>query len=72
MQERFGLWITKCYTERTKNGRTCTMIAACEEHIELALDVAVDEWETAPIVEQAKEPRTCQFCEEKAVYTLTK
>ncbi|MFS0788704.1 CxxH/CxxC protein [Shouchella sp. 1P09AA] len=48
------------------------MIAACEEHIELALDVAVDEWEAAPIVETAKEVVTCQFCEQQAIYTVTK
>lgn len=48
------------------------MIAACEEHIELALDVAVDEWEAAPIVEKTKETHSCQFCEQQAMYTVTK
>nr|WP_204468876.1 CxxH/CxxC protein [Shouchella xiaoxiensis] len=48
------------------------MIFACEEHIELALDVAVDEWETAPIVEKYKEEKNCSYCEQTAIYTLTK
>lgn len=49
-----------------------TMIFACEEHIELALDIAVDEWEAAPIVEKCKEEKGCSYCEQTALYTLTK
>ncbi|WP_078393234.1 CxxH/CxxC protein [Shouchella patagoniensis] len=48
------------------------MIFACNEHIELALDVAVDEWEVPPVVEKCETEEKCSYCEEKAVYTVAK
>jgi CxxH/CxxC protein (TIGR04129 family) len=42
----------------------------CLEHIELALDIAVDEHETAPIMEKVKEAVSCGFCEKQAVYVV--
>ncbi len=49
------------------------MIKCCEEHIELALDIVVDEHEVAPIltkIEDANLSTTCEFCQNKAVYVV--
>ncbi|WP_082676597.1 CxxH/CxxC protein [Shouchella shacheensis] len=52
------------------------MIYACDEHIELALDVAVDEFEVAPVIEKISGAQraapTCSYCTQQAVYTVTK
>lgn len=56
----------------TESRKDDYMILACDEHIELALDVAVDEWETAPIVEKCETEKTCSYCEQPAIYVLTK
>jgi CxxH/CxxC protein (TIGR04129 family) len=49
---------------------------ACEEHIELAMDIVVDEYEAAPIIEKVREEEqlstTCSYCEKPAVYTIAK
>ncbi|CAM3940730.1 CxxH/CxxC protein [Mesobacillus zeae] len=46
----------------------------CEEHVELALDEAVDEYETAPKLEKIKdvdnENATCGYCGQAAVYIV--
>lgn len=46
----------------------------CEEHIELALDMYVDEKEKAPKLEKINEKdelsTTCELCEKQAVYVL--
>lgn len=50
------------------------MIYCCEEHVELALDVIVDDYETAPklekIMETEKISTTCEYCEKPAVYMV--
>ncbi|PLR79994.1 CxxH/CxxC protein [Bacillus canaveralius] len=50
------------------------MIYCCEEHVELALDVAVDEYETAPKFEKISDEQslltTCGYCEKPAVYMV--
>ncbi|WP_082394286.1 CxxH/CxxC protein [Bacillus sp. JCM 19034] len=50
------------------------MYYACEEHIELALDIVVDETENPPIVDkieqQQKQSTTCSFCKNEPVYTV--
>lgn len=50
------------------------MIKCCEEHIELAIDVIVDEYEVAPIIEKiaANElSTTCEYCQNSAVYVVS-
>ncbi len=52
------------------------MLYACEEHIELAMDVIVDEHEAAPIIEKTDQETqistTCSFCEKTAIYSIAK
>lgn len=51
----------------------------CMEHVELALDIIVDEYEKAPellTLEQAglaeeQPPRTCNHCDALAVYVVS-
>ncbi len=47
-------------------------MACCLEHVELALDIAVDEYEAAPVMEKAAETVSCDFCENLAVYKIGK
>lgn len=51
------------------------MYYACQEHIELALDVVVDEKELAPVInkieDQTNLSTTCSFCEKEAIYTIS-
>lgn len=44
----------------------------CLEHVELALDIAVDEFETAPVMEKTEEVVSCEFCENQADYIVGK
>ncbi|MCK0469817.1 CxxH/CxxC protein [Halalkalibacter sp. APA_J-10(15)] len=50
------------------------MYYACEEHIELALDIVVDETEHPPIVDKIEQSQklstTCSFCKNEPVYTI--
>lgn len=50
------------------------MIYCCEEHVELALDVVVDEYETFPNLEKLKEGKdlstTCEYCQKPAEYLV--
>lgn len=50
------------------------MIHCCEEHIELALDVYVDNHETPPdmkrLLEDEKLLTTCEFCQNQATYVV--
>ncbi|WP_332692328.1 CxxH/CxxC protein [Halalkalibacter lacteus] len=51
------------------------MYYACDEHIELAIDMIIDERELAPIVEKIDEnsemlSTTCSFCENAAIYRV--
>ncbi|MDT8862798.1 CxxH/CxxC protein [Alkalihalobacillus sp. MEB130] len=51
------------------------MYYACDEHIEVAIDMIVDEVELAPVVEKINEEKaplstTCSFCESVAIYTV--
>ncbi|MFD1706079.1 CxxH/CxxC protein [Siminovitchia sediminis] len=53
------------------------MIYCCQEHVELALDRAVDEYETAPILKKIdtkkdkdKLPTPCEFCKNAAEYIV--
>ena len=49
------------------------MIYCCEDHVELALDMVVDEHETFPILEKVavdKLSTGCEFCQNTAVYVV--
>ncbi|WP_153125442.1 CxxH/CxxC protein [Peribacillus tepidiphilus] len=50
------------------------MIYCCLEHVELALDTVVDEYEVAPELIKLSEDQqlstTCEYCEKKAVYIV--
>ena len=50
------------------------MYYACEEHIELALDIVVDEQELAPTIDKITDKEMlstkCSFCENGAFYSI--
>ncbi|WP_245308284.1 CxxH/CxxC protein [Halalkalibacter urbisdiaboli] len=60
--------------EKRKDGKP--MYHACEEHIELAMDIIIDEHEAAPIIEKYTEEKSlstvCSFCEKPAIYHISK
>lgn len=50
------------------------MIYCCKEHVELALDVVVDEYEVAPVLKELSEEEklstACEYCSEQAIYMV--
>lgn len=49
------------------------MIYACEEHVDLAIDTIVDEFETFPMlskVEGEELSTACEYCQNTAVYVV--
>lgn len=49
------------------------LVYCCKEHVELALDVIVDEYEKAPVLEQVKEDNlstSCEYCRNQAIYIV--
>ncbi|MCP8971239.1 CxxH/CxxC protein [Ectobacillus ponti] len=50
-------------------------ISCCQEHVELALDIIVDEFQTAPVIhsvdEQTDQIQTCEFCKNNANYVVS-
>ncbi|HZG59107.1 MAG TPA: CxxH/CxxC protein [Anoxybacillus sp.] len=49
------------------------MYKCCEEHIELAIDMYIDEKEAAPEIEKIsvdKQALHCDFCKNKAIYIV--
>ncbi|MBM7648167.1 CxxH/CxxC protein (TIGR04129 family) [Bacillus ectoiniformans] len=50
------------------------MIYCCQEHVELALDVVVDEFETFPKIDQLSEEKklstNCEYCQNRAEYVV--
>lgn len=50
------------------------MIYCCLEHVELALDVIVDEYEVAPKMKELSEEERlstgCEYCQNEAVYVV--
>lgn len=50
------------------------MIYCCEDHVELALDVIVDDYFIAPKLEKLEDPEKistgCEYCEKPAVYVV--
>lgn len=66
-------------TGRASNGKGCNgMYVVCKEHVELAIDMFVDEYEDAPDVVDLKEtkfsdwdpPVKCKECEKKAEFLV--
>ncbi|MBO0994867.1 CxxH/CxxC protein [Bacillus sp. SD088] len=49
-------------------------VNCCERHVELALDVIVDEWETAPIMDKLQTEgdlsTACEYCRNVAAYLV--
>lgn len=44
----------------------------CEEHVEYAIDIIVDELMIAPLVEKLQNLSTgCEFCKNNAIYIVT-
>lgn len=56
-----------------KKGRW-KVIYCCKEHVEMALDIVVDEHETAPILteitDEYKLSTACEYCKNQAVYMV--
>ncbi|WHY77608.1 CxxH/CxxC protein [Neobacillus sp. WH10] len=49
------------------------MIYSCEEHIEIALDDIVDQYQTYPVLSKIpvdKSSTSCEYCEKQAVYMV--
>ena len=48
------------------------MTYCCEDHVELALDMFVDETETFPILTKVENnlSTTCEYCEKPAIYIV--
>lgn len=50
------------------------MIYSCEEHVDIAIDTVVDEYETFPqlskISDEERLSTTCEYCQNKAIYLV--
>lgn len=49
-------------------------LPCCLEHVELALDIIVDECEVAPVinnVDNLEKEKTCEFCQNEATYVVS-
>ncbi|WP_028400741.1 CxxH/CxxC protein [Ectobacillus panaciterrae] len=47
-------------------------ILCCLEHVELALDIIVDEFETPPVIHNVDNSlETCEYCQNKAIYVVS-
>lgn len=49
------------------------MIYCCEEHVEIAIDTIVDEYETFPLLSKVDSEdlsTTCEYCRNSAVYVV--
>ncbi|MCL6572795.1 MAG: CxxH/CxxC protein [Bacillus sp. (in: Bacteria)] len=49
------------------------MIYCCEEHVDLAIDTIVDEYETFPVLAKAPVDNLstiCGYCKNKAIYIV--
>ncbi len=51
------------------------MIYCCEEHVELAIDIMIDERETFPILEKVNTIHNlstpCEYCSKPAIYIVS-
>jgi CxxH/CxxC protein (TIGR04129 family) len=49
------------------------LIYCCEEHVDLALDMVVDEYETFPVLSKVPGDNLstgCEYCQNRAVYIV--
>lgn len=50
------------------------MIYCCKEHVEMALDEVVDQYEVAPVLKELTEEErlstTCAYCTEQPAYVV--
>ena len=48
-------------------------LPCCLEHVELALDIIVDECEVAPVINNVdnSKKKTCEFCQNEATYVVS-
>jgi CxxH/CxxC protein (TIGR04129 family) len=50
------------------------MIYCCDEHVDLAIDIVVDEYETFPqltkLEDNKKLSTTCEYCQNTAIYVV--
>ncbi|MDP4084644.1 MAG: CxxH/CxxC protein [Bacillota bacterium] len=49
------------------------MIYSCDEHVDIALDTIVDEYETFPILTKLDGDNlltTCEYCDKRATYIV--
>lgn len=50
------------------------MIYCCEEHVDLAIDTVVDEYETFPQLTKLEGDKklstTCEYCQNTAIYVV--
>lgn len=53
------------------------MIKCCEEHVDVAIDTIVDEYEVAPKIEKINVDNShdlstsCEYCQNRAVYIVS-
>ncbi|WP_445738835.1 CxxH/CxxC protein [Niallia sp. FSL R7-0271] len=51
-----------------------SMIYSCEEHVDIAIDTIVNEYETFPSLEKIDEEKklstTCEYCKNNAIYIV--
>jgi CxxH/CxxC protein (TIGR04129 family) len=68
------LWINGILRVEYSGERIVDRLKCCLEHIELAMEMYIDEHEEAPILEMVPEDEklstTCEFCSEHAVYMV--
>ncbi len=68
--------VDKWYSSEVKEGleRIVDKLKCCLEHIELAMEMYIDEHEEAPILEMLTEEEklstACEFCKEAAIYIV--
>jgi CxxH/CxxC protein (TIGR04129 family) len=49
------------------------LIYCCEEHVDFALDMVVDEFETFPVLSKVSGDNlstSCEYCQNRAVYIV--
>lgn len=63
------------FDTKNEESRGINMIKCCKEHVELALEVVVDEYEVAPVIEKIKLEEqlstTCEYCQNTAIYIVS-
>jgi CxxH/CxxC protein (TIGR04129 family) len=54
--------------------RMLKMIYCCDEHVDLAIDIVVDEYETFPQLTKLEGDKklstTCEYCQNTAIYVV--